>query len=197
MTPNIYPCPALRCWIHMLGLFHRITQQDREKHQWCSEGNVKIKRTRSGKVKNVKFGSTFMLSHQYHQCLISKQDNLTNLFDFPKKEDQKIVGVLDYLKCSGVVDRSSSLHKLIPPNSATAFGIFRRLGVLIFGCKKKLETVLLDVHTGCKDLNLLPDIPDEHRIREGPHQFVSWAVRNCVAYKSIYIYIYIDTFVLL
>ena len=40
----------------MLALQARITKRDREEHTWSSEGNTKIQRTKSGKIKNVQFG---------------------------------------------------------------------------------------------------------------------------------------------
>eukprot|EP00435_Cladocopium_sp_Y103_P009176 s4821_g2.t1 len=101
------------CWIHMLGLYARITQRDRERHQWNSAGNTKITRTRSGKISNVSGGPKLKSTQAY-----------------------------PWRFC----DRVRNLHR-----------------------------------EWCFDLNLLPDIPDEHRLKEGPYQFVSWLMWYGVA----------------
>ena len=40
---------VLSPWLHCFSLQSRITKADREKHQWSSEGNTKVKK-KDGKV---------------------------------------------------------------------------------------------------------------------------------------------------
>lgn len=69
-------CFGNPCWLHMLSLQARITRDDRNKHEWSSNGNTKISRAGDGRIKSVSGGPKLKSTQSYPMSFCARMGYL-------------------------------------------------------------------------------------------------------------------------
>ena len=154
----------------MMSLQARITQRDREKHSWSSNGNTKVTRNQNGKITNVSFGLL------WHMC---------SFVDFILRVMLWVFHPEHALRSGGPKLKSTQSYptkfcaRVCTLHKTWCLETWPNLLAYIELAEKQLSGLVISNGSSwswAKDTKSLPAIPDSHQLQQGPHNFVPWWV---------------------